>query len=343
MYAITGDYLTLVDAGNDYTAFLELWDLGYQPADVCKVVLTHGHPDHAMGVFELLRAYPSLAQGNRFELILHAAGPAQLKEAVHAFDLRLTEVQGGETLELSGLEWEVIHTPGHTIDGICLYHPPTKTLLTGDTVLPHAVAEIDQFAGGRLDHYLYGVRALLRREVAHVLPGHEWPVFQAGRQVIEQTYEALLMRAIDVESPVPWMEAAKALAERGLFEDAVFCCEKELARRPENLRALELKGLCLNDLGRNAEAIAVFDRILALRADNVFAWLGKGCALLELQRYEESLSCLNAALELDPNLEEAQMYKGMALYLAGRRDEAMRIELFKRAFEERFGRGPSSW
>jgi len=337
IYVITGDYLTIVDAGNDYTAFLELWDLGYQPTDVRKVVLTHGHPDHVMGVFELLRSYPSLARDGHFELILHEAGPVQLKEAVNGFGLRVTEVRGGETLELSGLEWEVIHTPGHTIDGICLYHPDSKTLFTGDTVLPHAMAEIDQFAGGELDHYLYGLRSLLQREVEHVLPGHEWPVFQVGRQVIEQTYEALLMRAIEVESPVPWLEGAKALAERGLYEDALFCCDKELALRPDNLRALELKGLCLNDLGRNQEAIEVFDRILARREDDVFALMGKGCALLELGRYDESLSHLDAVLKLNPELEEALMYKGMALYLSGRLDEAMEIEPFKRAYTQRFG------
>jgi hypothetical protein len=58
IYVLAGDYLTVVDSGNDYTSFIQLFKLGFNPADIKKIVLTHGHRDHAMGTFELLR-YPS--------------------------------------------------------------------------------------------------------------------------------------------------------------------------------------------------------------------------------------------------------------------------------------------
>ncbi len=339
IYVITDDYLTIVDPGNDYTAFMELWKLGFKPTDVKKVVLTHGHPDHAMGAFELLRAYPHIVQSGGFELILHEAGPREFKEVAKHFGLRLTEVKGGEVLELGGFEWEIIHTPGHTIDGICPFHAPSKTVFTGDFVLPHAMAEPDQNAGGRLDHYLFGVKALLRRDIENVLPGHGSPVGLAGKRVVEETYESLLMKIIGVEDKTPWTAGATALVQKGLLEEALFCCDKEIASHPENFRARHFKAMCLNDLGRFQEALELLDQLGAVGSpdiDRVFLLIGKGYALMGLGKYDVSIKLFDDALRIKPAAKDAQIYKGMALYIAGRYEEALEIENFRAEFVGRF-------
>ncbi len=339
IYVITGDYLTVVDPGNDYTAFMELWKLGFQPADIKKIVLTHGHLDHAMGAFELLRAYPRVLESGGFELIHHEAGPREFKEMARQLGSRVTQVRGGETLELGGFEWEIIHTPGHTIDGICPFHAPSKTVFTGDSVLPHAMAEPDQNAGGRLDHYLFGVKALLRRDIENVLPGHGLPVAVEGKKVIEQTYESLLMKIIGVEDKTPWMAGATALVQKGLLEEALFCCDKEIASHPENFRARHFKAMCLNDLGRFQEALELLDQLGAVGSpdiDRVFLLIGKGYALMGLGKYPESIELFDEALRIKPAAKDAQIYKGMALYIAGRYEEALEIENFRAEFVGRF-------
>jgi glyoxylase-like metal-dependent hydrolase (beta-lactamase superfamily II) len=336
IYVIKGDYLTVVDPGNDYTAFMELWGLGFTPQKIKKIVVTHGHPDHWLGAADLLRSYPEIVQSGGFEVILHGAASPRLKETITGLGCQVTEVSGGETLDLCGLPWDVVHTPGHTIDGICLYHAPTKTVFTGDMVLPLAMAEPDPKVGGSLDHYPFGIRALLKLDIENLLPGHGPVVAPGGKRVVEDTYEALLMKIIAAEGPVPWLQGAKALAQKGMLEEALFCCEKEMARNQENLTALELKAICLSDLGRNDEAVEAFDRILAQRSDHVFALAGKGCALSELGRYDESLPYFDQALTIKPSMTEALMHKGMALYLAGRYDEAMQIEAFRAQFVGRF-------
>jgi len=341
VYVVEGTYLSIVDPGNDYTAFIDLFGRGYKPSDVKKVVLTHGHRDHAMGVFDLLRSYPAILENGGFELILHEASPAELKDMVRKSGCRVTEVRGGETLEIGGFDWEVIHTPGHTIDGICLYHPPSKTVFTGDTVLPHAMAEPDENAGGRLDHYLFGVRALLGKDIQNVLPGHGLPVVSSGRKVIEETYEGLMLKIIGVEAKAktPWIEGATALAQRGFLQEAVFCCEKELVCNPENLKALQLKALSLNDLGRFQEALESLDRLEELRLQikgDLFVPLGKGYALMGLGRYRESVKFFDEALRENSGVKEALVYKGMALYLAGDYDEAMEIDHFRTEFMGKF-------
>src|SRR3990172_1156229 len=53
IYLIQGDYHSIIDPGNDYTAFMQLVDLGFKTTDIKKIALTHGHHDHTMGVIEL--------------------------------------------------------------------------------------------------------------------------------------------------------------------------------------------------------------------------------------------------------------------------------------------------
>ena len=337
VYVLAGDYLTLVDPGNDYTIFGELEKLGYNPLDIKKVVLTHGHRDHCMGVFEMLR-FPPVMENKSVEIILHAGGPLEFKRMLTEAGFTPTELAGGETLELSGSEWEVIHTPGHTIDSICLYHQPTGTVISGDTVVPELLSESDKTAGGQLDHYLYGLKQLMKRDIVHLLPGHGVPVAFTGKRTIEETYEGVMMKIIDAspEKRITWMEGAKQLAERGLLEEVVYCCDKELVIRPENVHAMQLKAFALNDMGRCEEAIEILDRILSHQRDNAYALTAKGHALLGLQKYSESLPYFDEALAKNPGIQEAQVFKGMALYFLGRSDEAMEIEAFRTEFLSRF-------
>src|SRR5680860_1101730 len=45
-------------------------------------------------------------------------------------------VRHGAPLELAGRQWLAIHTPGHTLDHLCLFDPEHGVLLAGDHVLP---------------------------------------------------------------------------------------------------------------------------------------------------------------------------------------------------------------
>jgi len=337
VYLLAGDYLTLVDPGNDYTIFGELEKLGYNLLDIRKVVLTHGHRDHCMGIFEMLRL-PSIMENKQVEIIMHAGGPQEFKDLITEAGFPPTELAGGETVKLSGFEWEVIHTPGHTIDGICLYHEPTGTIISGDTVLPDSMADADKAAGGGLDSYLYGLRQLRKKKIVHLLPGHGVPVAFTGARTVEETYESLMMKVIEAvpEDKITWLDGAKQLAEKGLLAEVVFCCDKELTLRPQNTEAMQLKALALNDMGLCEEAIGVLDLILASQPHNVYALAAKGQALLGLAKYADSLPYFDEALAKEPPIREVQVFKGMALYFLGRSEEAMAIEAFKSEFEVRF-------
>jgi glyoxylase-like metal-dependent hydrolase (beta-lactamase superfamily II) len=334
IYLIKGDEgHSLIDPGNDYTAFMQLVDLSFKTTDIKKIAVTHGHHDHVMGVLELFRGYRGFGTPH-FEIFMHEAGPVEFKKAVKELGCQVIDLKGGETINLSGFDLEVIHTPGHTIDGLCFYHAPTKTMFTGDTVLPHSIMEPDtKVAGGRMDHYFYSVRTLLKREIDHVLPGHGGVAPNIGHWVVEETYDGLIKKMVGLETP--FMEGATELAQKGLLEEALYYVNKEMEKSDADPKAQEFKAFLLNDLGRNQEALAVFDAMLAGGGEQPYILMGKGCALLGLARYEESLPCFDAVLKAKPDLKEAEVYKGMALYLSGRVDEAMDLPSFRGEFSSR--------
>lgn len=123
------------------------------------VVLTHGHPDHAEGAGALA---------------------ARTGATVAAYDPAYRLGGGGglpdrARVRLDGLTLEVVTTPGHTADSVCLLLPADGALLTGDTLLGRGwtvVAHPD----GRLADYLSSLRRLRSlcavTPVPTLLPGH---------------------------------------------------------------------------------------------------------------------------------------------------------------------------
>ncbi len=341
IYLVEDDGLTVIDPGNDYTAYLQFFDLGFDPAQVRRVVITHGHFDHAMGVLELCN-YKGIREKGSMEIVMHEAGPEELKKSLEplAFPVRL--VSGGEVINTGRFSLEIVHTPGHTFDGISLYHRDSRSFFSGDAVLPYGLSAPDKHGGGRLDHMLQTFRYLLQQEIHHVLPGHGWPVFHHGRRLLEASYEEMIKHLLGTSRELSCEEAAQHLIGKGCLNEALYCAEKSLRCNPKDAKALRLKILCLNDMGRFQEALNSLDVLKNLlngsqdEEGDSFQSMAMGYALMGLERYEEAVAAFDEVLGRCGNIKEALVYKGMALHLAGRHDEAMDIEEFRNEFVGRF-------
>lgn len=329
IYLIEGDYISLVDTGNDFTAFLELSDI-FPLENVKKIVLTHCHSDHTLGLVEFIRIY-----GIELDVITHKSMCEPLRDRLrHLGGGRVTGVVDGDTLELGGSELKVIHTPGHTMDSICLYHEPTKTLFSGDTVLPYYLPSPDEKLGGNLQSFVQSVKGLMSLEAENLLPGHFIPVFGEGKEVIDSTYKGVI-RSITSGKP-SWYEKATTLIQFGLFDEAIAYFDGILSEAKEEdvlVSVLGLKGSCYAEMGKHENALECFDKVLEIRESDK-AWFSKGSSFLELMRYEDALRCFEEALRINPDHKDAASSKGFALLVLGRDEEAMQIDEFKRRLEE---------
>ncbi|MGK2958085.1 MAG: MBL fold metallo-hydrolase [Acidimicrobiales bacterium] len=91
----------------------------------------------------------------------------------------------GDVINLAGREWIAVHTPGHTLDHLCLWDPTEGVFLSGDHVLPTITPHIAGLGEGA-DTLALFVSSLDRvteiEGVKHVLPAHGHPfVDLAGR------------------------------------------------------------------------------------------------------------------------------------------------------------------
>jgi glyoxylase-like metal-dependent hydrolase (beta-lactamase superfamily II) len=63
----------------------------------------------------------------------------------------VTDRQDGDTLACGGLSARLIHTPGHTPGGWCLYFAKERLLVAGDTLFAGSVGRTDFPGGSRED------------------------------------------------------------------------------------------------------------------------------------------------------------------------------------------------
>jgi glyoxylase-like metal-dependent hydrolase (beta-lactamase superfamily II) len=83
-----------------------------------------------------------------------------------------------EVIELAGREWVAVHTPGHTIDHLCLYDPVEGVVLSGDHVLPTITPHISGLVGDHdpLAEFFASLEKVAALDgVRRVLPAHGHP------------------------------------------------------------------------------------------------------------------------------------------------------------------------
>ena len=175
VYLVTGsrnainDVNTLVDVGRD-PSVIEILDnapTGVGKKRVEKVILTHSHYDHASLLPQIRERY---------------------NPKVYAYSSSLSGVdfllKGGEWLKIGDMMFEVIHTPGHSGDSICLYCEKERVLFAGDTTLI-----INSTDGTYESGFVSALEKLCRRNIETIYFGHGPPMFKRGNKVLRTSLD----------------------------------------------------------------------------------------------------------------------------------------------------------
>lgn len=148
-----GGPAVVIDPGDDLAPILEALD----DRDLAAVVLTHGHFDHLGAVQALLGARPA-------PLCVHEADAGRLTSSApegtggtlfgfagHVAPPADRILHDGDVVAAGELRLRVLHTPGHTEGGVCLFAEDPSGgaphLFAGDTVFAGSVGRTD-FIGG---------------------------------------------------------------------------------------------------------------------------------------------------------------------------------------------------
>ena len=121
------------------------------------IINTHGHGDHTGG-------NKALKKTTGARILMHCADAGQYPE----IDRCVNE----ESLQVGNITFQIIHTPGHTPGGICLY--AEGNLFTGDTLFVGDSGRTD-LPGGHRPTLGASIRKLMKLDENTVIwPGHDY-------------------------------------------------------------------------------------------------------------------------------------------------------------------------
>ncbi len=162
----------IIDPGGDEEKILA--KCNQENISVKYIIATHAHPDHVCG-------NAAIKEATGAKIVMHGDEAAFFNKAeIAQFFAQLglaaspppdRLVKDGDTINIGELSLQVIHTPGHTPGGICLYAAPN--LFAGDTLFVGAVGRTD-FPGGSTEQLLASIKEklLVLPPDTVVWPGH---------------------------------------------------------------------------------------------------------------------------------------------------------------------------
>lgn len=139
-----------------------------------KIILTHGHIDH---IVEL----DNIVEKTNAKVYIHIDEEIALTDARYnvsaytgksvTFNSKSETLRDGSVINLGGLDFKIIHTPGHSAGSICI--EVNNTLFSGDTLFSCGYGRVDLPNGSFEDIYRSIVNKLfILPDDMNVFPGH---------------------------------------------------------------------------------------------------------------------------------------------------------------------------
>ncbi len=155
-WLLDGREPTLIDAGVGVPAHQDEIARALGGRALRRVLVTHGHGDHAAGVPALRARWPSI---DACKWLL-------------AGDEGWTALTDGQQVQAGDATLTVLHTPGHALDHVCFWNAATRGLYAGDMVVAGSTVMIPAGKGGGLRAYLASLDRMAALAPARIFPGH---------------------------------------------------------------------------------------------------------------------------------------------------------------------------
>ncbi len=163
----------LVDAGVPASQILEYLDRN--GLELEAVLLTHGHPDHLLSLKDIVQATGARAYMHPADIALIRNIPSLFLRMLGLESLEIPEdieeVKEGQTLRLAGMDFQVLHTPGHSEGSVC--YLVNGALFAGDLIFRGSVGRTD-FPGGSMRTLVQSVKdkVFTLPSDTRIYPGH---------------------------------------------------------------------------------------------------------------------------------------------------------------------------
>lgn len=140
-----------------------------------KILLTHAHFDHVLGLTDCARKYgipACMHPEERRTLASNGIFAKNFGFVMPAVEAEFTDLADGDTVTFGNTAFEVLHTPGHTPGGVCYLDKADKVLFSGDTLFAGSIGRTD-LPDGDYDILMKSlIRLMCLDGDIYVIPGH---------------------------------------------------------------------------------------------------------------------------------------------------------------------------
>jgi glyoxylase-like metal-dependent hydrolase (beta-lactamase superfamily II) len=175
-----GGECVVVDPGMPDVSDTLAMVLGENNLKPVAAIITHGHLDHTFSIVPIADGYgiPTYIHSEDRALLLHperAHGPeflATLSAMEFAEPNDVRELRHGAEVEMLGMKFQAIHSPGHT-RGSLMFKVNEEVLISGDVLFAGAIGRTDLPSGSAesMQDTLVN-KVLTLADDLRVLPGH---------------------------------------------------------------------------------------------------------------------------------------------------------------------------
>ncbi len=135
----------VIDPGGDIERILRL--LEDEKLTLARILVTHGHIDHAGGVAALVERTGVPVEGPHEEDRFWIEGMPQQSKMFGFPNVRSFEpsrwLQGGDKVRFGEVELDVLHCPGHTPGHVVFFHAPSRLAQVGDVLFQGSIGRTD--------------------------------------------------------------------------------------------------------------------------------------------------------------------------------------------------------
>lgn len=139
------------------------------------VILTHCHVDHIGGLGKIIEEFSCDAYAFPPDSdFIRSADSMYTLDHHFGIDLDpqpIKDLSNGQVIDHGEYRLRVIHTPGHTPGGICLFDEISNDLFSGDTLFAGGVGRTD-FPGGSTQQLIESLRLISNIDIRGLYPGH---------------------------------------------------------------------------------------------------------------------------------------------------------------------------
>ncbi|MBK7646556.1 MAG: MBL fold metallo-hydrolase [Betaproteobacteria bacterium] len=166
----------VIDPGGDVDRIQQA--LRDENLTLAKILVTHGHIDHAGGVAALVESSGvTTIEGPHEEDRFWIDGMQQQSKMFGFPNVRSFEptrwLEGGDTVSFGDVELAVLHCPGHTPGHVIFYHAPSHLAQVGDVLFQGSIGRTD-FPRGDHETLVRSIKEKLfpLGDEVEFIPGH---------------------------------------------------------------------------------------------------------------------------------------------------------------------------